>query len=141
MRPPRVWGPAYGWVVAQPFLPLTVSVRQHGSDLLVSAAGELDFGAARLFELAVLERVPSAGASMLLDLGDVTFCDSTGIAALLRLRERCVELGHDFRISRVDGRVRRILRIAGVADTLGVPEVLGVEDRLDVELPPRDGQP
>ena len=74
-----------------------------------SLCGELDMATAA--ELAELEHVPGP---LLLDLRDVSFIDSRGIAGLLRLYRRCERDGRAFLIESCSGPVERVLRIVGL---------------------------
>lgn len=77
--------------------------------------GELDYATAPDF-VAALDRVPlAAGASMELDLANVPFCDSAGLAALLNAHTRLRRLKGTLRIVAIDPRLLRMLRLTGVA--------------------------
>jgi anti-anti-sigma factor len=71
--------------------------------------GELDMAtAAQLTELEHVE------GPLLLDLRDVSFIDSCGIAGLLRLYRRCQRDGCAFLIESCSRPVERVLRIVGL---------------------------
>ena len=90
--------------------PLVVTV--HGRT--VEVAGELDMATA-----PVLERsVANVDGSIRLDLEALTFIDSAGIAAFIRLYRRCESDGCSFRIEHCCPQVERTLRISGVYETL-----------------------
>jgi anti-anti-sigma factor len=55
-----------------------------------------------------------------LDLSDVRFIDSSGIACLIGLHRRCQETGHQLRIIEVQDTVRLILEITKLLQILPV---------------------
>jgi anti-anti-sigma factor len=86
--------------------PVTIIERAPGR---FSITGELDMTtASRLSELHDVH------GPLLLDLHGVTFIDSKGIAALLRLHRRCEHDGCSFRIEAWSDQVERVLRIVGL---------------------------
>jgi anti-sigma B factor antagonist len=55
---------------------------------------------------------------VVLDLQPLQFIDSTGLRAILSLRERCRESGQQFAVTRGSPQVQRLLDITGVAEHL-----------------------
>ncbi|MEH0936130.1 STAS domain-containing protein [Micromonospora psammae] len=81
-------------------------------------AGELDLNTAgRLND--EIDRLAADGVRrLLLDLSDLTFCDSTGIAAFVRGDNRAAADGGWLRVTGATGRVDRVLQVTGLADVL-----------------------
>ncbi len=79
-------------------------------NLLLELSGELDHHAARKameeMEMAIDAAVP---LKLVLDLGGVTFMDSSGIALLLRARRRMEALGGNLMVRHVPDQARRVL--------------------------------
>jgi anti-anti-sigma factor len=50
-----------------------------------------------------------------MDLGRLTFCDSTGLRGLVHLRSAQTQAGRTFRIVRVHPRVLRVLELTHTA--------------------------
>ena len=84
-------------------------------NLLLELSGELDYHAARKameeMEMAIDAAVP---LKLVLDLGGVTFMDSSGIALLLRARRRMEALGGNLMVCHVPDQARRVLDAAGI---------------------------
>lgn len=57
-----------------------------------------------------------AGASLLVDLGEVSFLDSAGLSALVQLRLEATASGGEVMLTAVPDRVTTLLRIAGLAE-------------------------
>lgn len=89
---------------------------------VLSVAGEIDIASADEFRdqlLACLERYDS----LEVDLGGLTFIDSSGLAGLVRLRTEAEILGKDVALVNVSSSTARIL------------ELTGLQGLFDAELP------
>ncbi|MFF8289383.1 STAS domain-containing protein [Streptomyces sp. NPDC016309] len=85
-----------------------------GSTVGVALAGELDLYTVERVEptLALLTR--DAHREVLLDLADVTFCDSSGAALLIRVHRRCAAAGVRLRLCHIQRLPARVIRTLGV---------------------------
>ena len=94
-----------------PDLPLCIEV-QHRDDaaVVVRVAGELDTLTAPAVDtqLTAVENDLVAPAVVILDLSDLTFMSSAGLALLVTHHERCAEQGSQLRV--VTGNNRSVLR-------------------------------
>jgi anti-anti-sigma factor len=79
-------------------------------------SGEFDLSEVDTFR-ACLDGVDASGGALVVDLGDVTFIDSSAIAALLKARRRLAEQDCELRLQHT-ASVRRIFELAGLADLL-----------------------
>ncbi|MEV4202545.1 STAS domain-containing protein [Micromonospora globbae] len=100
-------------------MPFTVTYAERdGGGTCLRLTGELDMSTAEEFNAAV-DRLTAAGERRLLvDLTELTFCDSTGIAAFLRGDHRAAAEGGWLRLTGASGAVDRVLRLTGVAQVL-----------------------
>ncbi|WP_432906819.1 STAS domain-containing protein [Micromonospora matsumotoense] len=89
-----------------------------GGGVCLRLAGELDLGAAGALNAEIDRLVADGERHLLLDLGGLTFCDSTGIAAFVRGDNMAAAHGGWLRLSGATGRVDRVLQITGLADVL-----------------------
>ena len=87
-----------------------------GDVYLVKAEGELDAGTEDVLADELNRAVATDAKHILLDLSDVTFIDSTGLDLLVRTNRR-VAAGR-LRLVPVEGQVRRVLELTGVAGYL-----------------------
>jgi anti-sigma B factor antagonist len=95
---------------------MRIRIEPGEADVRVIVTGEIDFReAGELVEQAsgIVERGRSAGV-LVLDLGGVTYCDSVGIAALVRIRMACDRAAWRLRLAHVGPAVRRLLDITGL---------------------------
>ena len=84
-------------------------------NLLLEMKGELDHHGART---ARRQREPAVDAALpsqlVLDLGGVTFMDSSGIALILRAQQRMQLLDGSLLVRNVPQQARRVLDAAGI---------------------------
>jgi anti-anti-sigma factor len=82
--------------------------------------GELDLNTVETFRTRLDETLTTKGDNrrslVVLDLSDVTFCDSTGLHTLLDAASRCRQLGVTLRLVNVVAAVHRVMELTG---TLG----------------------
>ncbi|MFI7281993.1 STAS domain-containing protein [Micromonospora chersina] len=92
--------------------------RLDGGPARLRLVGELDLGTAPELTAAIDRLVAEGRHEVLLDLTDLTFCDSTGIAAFVRGDNLAAAAGGWLRITGAAGRVARVLRMTGLDDVL-----------------------
>ena len=94
---------------------MAMNCRAEHRTLYAAIDGEVDHHRAREL-LAELDRQLDLELprSVTLDLGGVTFMDSSGIAILLRARQRVSALGGALRVVHVPEQAAKVLRAAGV---------------------------
>jgi anti-anti-sigma factor len=89
---------------------------------VVGVSGEIDMASADEFRDRLLDCLQRS-ESVEVDLGEVTFIDSSGLAALVRLRTEAEILGKDVVLVSVSASTARLL------------ELTGLQTLFDVELP------
>lgn len=80
--------------------------------------GELDMDARFKAEQALDELLSEPVEQLVVDLGEVTFVDSTGMGLVLEVHERARSEGFRLRLLRGPDDVQRVFELAGVADVL-----------------------
>lgn len=94
---------------------MSVTCAEEGRALCAQIKGEVDHHAARTLMAELARRVDAAlPGSLELDLGGVTFMDSSGIALVLRTWRRMSELGGRMTLTHVPPQAAKVLRAAGV---------------------------
>ncbi len=97
----------------------TVTYAQRdGGGAHLRLAGELDLGTAGELNSAIDRLIAEGHRELLLDLTDLTFCDSTGIAAFVRGDNIVAADGGWLRLTGATGRVARVLQVTGLAEVL-----------------------
>ncbi len=99
--------------------PAYVEVRRtemEGGGTLLALHGELDLGSAPVLE-AALSELQSVGADRLvIDLGGLSFMDSTGVAVMLRAQQAAQDYGQWLICRPGPRQVQRLLELTGAID-------------------------
>jgi anti-sigma B factor antagonist len=93
---------------------LRIEVRHGTERVIVRMVGELDMATAPLLQSAIDAAELGPKAMVVLDLQQLRFIDSTGLRAVLQVRERCRERGQEFAVTRGSAQVQRLLSVTGV---------------------------
>jgi anti-anti-sigma factor len=94
--------------------PFGVSPERDGEVYLLKASGELDLATCKALR-AELERAEASEAKrIVLDLGDLTFIDSTGIEVLLDAHRRAGMNARPLQLLPVNGHVHDVFEITGL---------------------------
>lgn len=109
-------GMGYAPVVAEGFL---VHIVRSGNEYTVIVTGEFDLYASSAIERQVLDFV-AADATLIVDLQDIAFLDSTGLQTLWKLRTRQHEGGGRFRLQSPSLAVERVLRTTHLMDVFDI---------------------
>ena len=100
---------------------MSVTFSAHNRDLTLFLSGEIDHhgirGLVRELDLELDAVLPK---DLTVDCAGVTFMDSSGIAVLLRLRQRMEALGGDLRVVGLREQPGRVLRAAGLERILSI---------------------
>jgi anti-anti-sigma factor len=105
-----------------------------GDRVAVAVRGELDLSHASELKELLLSEV-SAGTSVLLDLADVEFIDSTGLAAIVTALNRANALGCELELDpELQPQARRLMELTGVLPHL-VRDGLAADDRVVTPSP------
>lgn len=97
---------------------MIVISRATGSQVRLGLSGELDLATAELFGEHVVRALAGGATALVLDLAGVTFCDSTGVDALIKARAEAERRGARLTAENARGVTRRSLEITGVLDLL-----------------------
>lgn len=109
---------------------LNISRRRVDDALVLGVAGELDTLTAPRLRVAVVEALDeAAGAPVVLDLTEVTFLGSSGLAALVDAVSQARERGGSLRI--VVDNARPVIR---PIELTGLDDVLALYDTVDQAL-------
>jgi anti-anti-sigma factor len=81
---------------------------------LVSMSGELDIATAEQAYAYLSEVIDHGYAPVSVDLGNLTFCDASGLGVLARTANRAREAGRQFRLMSARPPLVKIMRITGM---------------------------
>ncbi|MEU6890291.1 STAS domain-containing protein [Streptomyces sp. NPDC046557] len=93
---------------------LRLSVRESDGPRLVAAlAGAMDWHTAPQLREETT-RLIAADRRLVLDVSAVTFCDSSGLSALVQLRRRALDAGGSVVLAGVPAHLLKLLEISGL---------------------------
>jgi anti-sigma B factor antagonist len=98
-----------------------IEVSEQGATLVLRIGGELDAASCKAIEPTMTAAIASAGA-VIVDLGDLTFCDSSGVGLLIGSHTKAVAGGTALAIRNVRPPVRRIFEITNLDDVITLIE-------------------
>lgn len=98
---------------------IAIRIRLVDDCAVISLGGELDIAGKRDL-VKVLKAQEAAGRDIDLDLGDLTFIDSSGVSVLLQAAQRAGEDGRGFRVVRVRRDVAQRLELIGLGAVFGL---------------------
>lgn len=107
-RPPGAQNP----LVAS--APLEISATRQGTELLLELAGELDLATEPLFRVTLHEQFGDETTNVTLDCSQLTFMDSSALAALLRTKREAQARGGDLILVEPRPSVERLLGLSGL---------------------------
>ncbi|RKS79464.1 SpoIIAA-like anti-anti-sigma regulatory factor [Actinomadura pelletieri DSM 43383] len=90
---------------------------------LVRVQGDIDVLSRERFEEAMFKVVES-GEPLVVDMREVTFCDSTGLNAIVAANRRATEHGTAIALVALPPRVQRVFHITGIDKFIPVYETL-----------------
>ena len=110
-----------------------VEGERQGAICLVRVHGEIDLSNAHEVSSEIGDAMGQEARRLVVDLSDITYLDSAGVALLLRLAERLRSRRRQLHLVVPRGSpVRRVL------DFTGLPRVIPLESRLEDALAQRD---
>lgn len=98
-----------------------VDVSQESGTMILRLCGELDLASRDSIEPAVLAAIPTV-SKVILDLGDLTYCDSIGIAMFIAAHEKAKAEGTTLVLGNLPPCVRRVFEISGIDAVLNITE-------------------
>jgi len=102
---------------------LSVQALELEQETVLVLRGEFDLTGVEVFEQAVESVTPRR--ALVLDLHELTFMDSSGLGALVLLRERARSGGWSLVLAGAQPAVATVLRISGLAQRLTIIESTG----------------
>lgn len=99
---------------------LSIRVEASGGETYVVVHGEIDLATASILGDALARAAELDGRSVVVDLADVAYLDSSGVHALFEALSAVRERGRSMRLVAVTPAVLRVLEITGVTAVVTV---------------------
>ncbi len=94
---------------------LSVTITHESARTILTLDGELDFLSSVRLTDAVDAALYGGRQHLLVDVASLTFCDSSGLWALLSAKRTVTAMGGSLELVNVHGILRRVLDITGAA--------------------------
>lgn len=89
---------------------------------MLALSGELDLLSAPVLKEAIRQAQEEEPGLLVLDLGELTFMDSSGLAVIVAAKEHADARGDGLVLRRAAAQVRRLLQLSGLSGHLIVEE-------------------
>jgi anti-sigma B factor antagonist len=99
---------------------LRIEVRHETDRVILGLAGELDIASAPRLQEAIESVGVDPSATVVLDLQQLRFIDSTGLRVILSARARSQEHGKELAVTPGSQQVQRLLSVTGVSEHLRI---------------------
>ena len=103
---------------------LSLETREEGEQVRIAVVGELDLSSALTFDEELRRAEERRPGTLVLDLSNLKFLDSTGLGLIMSAQARARKRGHRFTVVQGTEAVQRIFRLAGVTSRLDLVEEL-----------------
>lgn len=104
------------FAVAGPLSSIDVDVAIAGRRARLTLHGELDMAAAEVVERVVHDVCSQSCERLVMDVAGLSYCDSSGVRALVNASHECRESGGRMIVSGAQGSVRRVFELVHAAD-------------------------
>ena len=96
-----------------------------GSDRYVlTVSGEVDLATSPDLDAAIIAALDSGAGSLVVDLTDVSFMDSSGLGVIVRGLKRCREADKDLDLVITNERVLKVFGITGIDQVIPIHDSL-----------------
>jgi anti-sigma B factor antagonist len=96
-----------------------------GSDrYVITVSGEVDLASSPDLDTAIIAAIESGSSSLVIDLTDVSFMDSSGLGVIVRGLKRCREADKDLDLVITNERVLKVFGITGLDQVIPIHDSL-----------------
>jgi anti-anti-sigma factor len=96
----------------------TMREDDRGAVTAIQLAGELDMATAPHLQTRIDELIAAGRCRILLELAELTFCDSAGLNTFIVGDRHCLLMGGWLRLTGARGHVARVIELSGVDEVL-----------------------
>ena len=87
---------------------------------LITVSGEVDLATSPDLDVAIIAAIDSGATSVVIDLTDVSFMDSSGLGVIVRALKRCREAENDLDLVITNERVLKVFGITGLDQVIPI---------------------
>lgn len=96
---------------------MQIKAQINNDTTVVTLSGEVDLSNSPILRKKLLE---SINTNILVDLSDVSYMDSSGLATLIEAMQKVNKNGRTFKLTGVKGAVKNILEIARLTEVFSI---------------------
>ncbi|MGD9482066.1 STAS domain-containing protein [Streptomyces sp. TRM70308] len=97
---------------------LTIRLHHTQGAVVVALSGEVDIDTAPDLRRSAHQLVDEGHQDLVIDMGDVTFCDSTGLSALIGIWHTTREAAGTMSLVAIPDRLHRMITVTGISELL-----------------------
>jgi len=112
--PPIMWHTPFRTNRERREMNVATRVSEQDGCVVVSVDGELDLGTAEQLQETLTTAIAEAAGPIVLDLTDLRFCDSAGLAVLVKAHNTLSDQGRRLVLARPTTAVSRVLELSGL---------------------------
>ena len=101
---------------------MKIEERREKDVVIVDLSGEVDFYNSSKVRERFINLVKQKGKAILINLSEVTYIDSSGLATLIELMQKLNEYGGKLKLSGLDQSVRNIFEVSKLTDVFSIYE-------------------
>jgi anti-sigma B factor antagonist len=101
-------------------MPLLIVATERDDLTILAVSGELDMSTSPDLLNTALPLIDAGRRLLVLDLNDVTFCDSAGLSAFVQLQKRMATVDGSIALARPQPIVRSVLELTGLVELMQV---------------------
>ena len=99
---------------------MQIATTSESDRYVITVSGEVDLATSPQLDRAVISAIDSGAASVVIDLTDVTFMDSSGLGVIVRALKRCREAENDLDLVITNERVLKVFGITGLDQVIPI---------------------
>jgi anti-sigma B factor antagonist len=105
---------------------MQIEITSNSDSQVITVSGEVDLATSPELDVAIIGALESGTQSLVIDLSDVSFMDSSGLGVIVRGLKRCREADKDLDLVISNERVLKVFGITGLDQV--IPIHASIED-------------
>jgi anti-sigma B factor antagonist len=105
---------------------MQIKMTSNSDSQVITVSGEVDLATSPELDVAIIGALESGTQSLVIDLSDVSFMDSSGLGVIVRGLKRCREADKDLDLVISNERVLKVFGITGLDQV--IPIHASIED-------------
>jgi len=105
---------------------MQIEMTSNSDSQVITVSGEVDLATSPELDVAIIGALESGTQSLVIDLSDVSFMDSSGLGVIVRGLKRCREADKDLDLVISNERVLKVFGITGLDQV--IPIHASIED-------------